>query len=248
MLKAIILEDEGDSLKLLSGYLKDYFPQINLLAAVDSVKACVDAINDFHPDVVFMDIQLRGETSFDLLDKLGEINFEIIFTTAYDSYMLRAIKLSAIDYLLKPINVPELKIAIEKVEKKINREMFNKSLEVLMNNFRSNYNDHKIAISSADGFIFVKISNIIYLKSDGAYTYFFLKHNEKIITSKNIREYEDLLADHNFFRVHKSYIVNMGEILKYVRGEGGYVIMSNNAAIDVSRRRKDDFLKMLDKA
>ena len=155
--------------------------------------------------------------------------------------MLRAIKLSAIDYLLKPINAPELKTAIEKVEKKINREMFNKSLEVLMNNFRSNYHDHKIAISSADGFIFVKISNIIYLKSDGAYTYFFLKHDEKIITSKNIREYEDLLADHNFFRVHKSYIVNMGEILKYVRGEGGYVIMSNNATIDVSRRRKDDF-------
>ncbi|MEO6453797.1 MAG: LytTR family DNA-binding domain-containing protein [Ginsengibacter sp.] len=248
MLKAIILEDEEDSRKLLTGFLKDYFPQINLLAAVDNVKAAVDAINTFHPDVVFMDIQLRGETSFDLIDKIGEINFEIIFTTAYDSFMLRAIKLSAIDYLLKPINAPDLKTAIEKVEKKINREMFNKSLEVLMNNFRSNHNDHKIAISSSDGFIFEKISNIIYLKSDGAYTYFFLKCNEKIVTSKNIHEYEDLLADHNFFRIHKSYIINMGEILKYVRGEGGYVIMSNNAAIDVSRRRKDDFLKMLNKA
>jgi two-component system LytT family response regulator len=161
--------------------------------------------------------------------------------------MLRAIKLSAIDYLLKPINVQELKIAIEKVEQKINRAMFNKSLEVLMNNFRNNYHDHQIAISSTDGFVFVKVSNIIYLKSEGAYTCFFLKHDEKIITSKNIKEYEDLLTDHHFFRVHKSYIINMTEINKYVRGEGGYVIMSNNAMIDVSRRRKDDFLKMLNK-
>src|SRR5687768_17068792 len=110
MLKAIILEDEEDSRKLLTGFLKDYFPQINLLAAVDSVKAAIDAINTFQPDVIFVDIQLRGETSFDLLDKLdklGEINFEIIFTTAYDSYAVRAIKLSAIDFLLKPINVQE---------------------------------------------------------------------------------------------------------------------------------------------
>jgi len=248
MLKAIILEDEEDSRKVLSGFLNDYFAQIELLAAVETVEGALHAINTFHPDVVFMDIQLRGETSFDLLDRLSERNFEIIFTTAFDSYMLRAIKLSAIDYLLKPINVQELKIAIEKVEKKINRAMFNKSLEVLMNNFRNNYHDHQIAISSTDGFVFVKVSNIIYLESEGAYTYFVLKHNEKIITSKNIKEYEDLLADHNFFRIHKSYIINMSEINKYVRGEGGYVIMSNNAVIDVSRRRKDDFLKMLNKA
>ena len=248
MLKAIILEDEEDSRKVLSGFLNDYFPQIELLAAVETVEDALHAINTFHPDVVFMDIQLRGETSFDLLDRLSERNFEIIFTTAFDSYMLRAIKLSAIDYLLKPINVQELKIAIEKVEKKINRAMFNKSLEVLMNNFRNNYHDHQIAISSTDGFVFVKVSNIIYLESEGAYTYFVLKHNEKIVTSKNIKEYEDLLADHNFFRVHKSFIINMSEINKYVRGEGGYVIMSNNAVIDVSRRRKDDFLKMLNKA
>jgi two-component system LytT family response regulator len=248
MLKAIILEDEEVSRKLLSNFLKDYCPQINLFAAVDNVSAAASAINRYRPDVVFMDIQLKGETSFDLLETLGEIKFDIIFTTAYDSYMLKAIKLSAIDYLLKPINVVELKAAVEKVEKKINQLAFNKSLEVLLGNFRNNSYDHKIAISSNDGFVFVKISNIIYLKSEGAYTYFYLKPNEKIITSKNIKEYEDLLADHNFFRIHKSYIVNMAEVTKYIRGEGGYVVMSNNAMFDVSRRRKDDFLKLLDKA
>lgn len=248
MLKAIILEDEEDSRKLLSGFLKDYCPQIHLVADTDRVSSALDAISTFQPDLVFMDIQLSGETCFDLLDRLDERNFEIIFTTAYDSYMLKAIKLSAIDYLLKPINVPELKAAIEKAEKKRNQLGFNKSLEVLINNFRNNMQDHKIAITSNDGYVFVKISNILYLKSEGAYTYFFLKPNEKIVTSKNIKEYEDLLADHNFFRIHKSYIINMAEVTRYVRGEGGSVVMSDKATFDVSRRRKDDFLKMLYKA
>jgi two-component system LytT family response regulator len=248
MLKAIILEDEEDNRDLLTGFLRDYCPEISLLASVDTVRSAWEAISSFHPDVVFMDIQLKGETSFDLLEKLGEIQFEIIFTTAYESYMLKAIKLSAVDYLLKPINVQELILAVEKVKKKRNQISFNKSLEVLLSNFRTNIPDHKIALSSSDGFVFVKVSNIMYLKSEGAYTYFFLKPNEKILTSKNISEYEDLLADHNFFRIHKSYIVNMAEVTRYVRGEGGQVVMSNNSVFDVSRRRKEDFLKLLDKA
>ena len=139
MLKAIILEDEEDSRKLLSGFIKDYCPDVNIVSAVDTVKAGLEAINTFHPDVVFMDIQLKGETSFDLLDKLGEIDFDIIFTTAYESYMLKAIKLSAVDYLLKPINAEELKSAVEKVKKKKNQQVFNNSLQVLINNFKSNY-------------------------------------------------------------------------------------------------------------
>jgi two-component system, LytTR family, response regulator len=248
MLNAIILEDEEDNRNVLRGFLKDYCPQVNLLAAVDSVNKGLSAIHTYHPDVVFMDIQLKGETSFELLDQLKDIPFDIIFTTAYDSYMLKAIKLSAVDYLLKPINVEELKAAVEKAEKKRNQVMLNKNLETLLNNFRNNYQEHKIAISSADGFVFVKVSNIIYLESEGSYTYFYLKHNEKIITSKNIKEYEELLSDHDFFRIHKSYIVNMAEIVKYIRGEGGEVLMSNNVTLDVSRRRKDEFLKTFDKA
>lgn len=248
MLKAIILEDEEDSRKLLHSFLEDYCPGIKVLASVDNVASGMDAIYTFQPDVVFMDIELKGETCFDLLQKLSDIRFEIIFTTAYDSYMLKAIKFSAIDYLLKPLNVQELKVAVAKVEKKRKEAMYNKSLEVLLSNFRNNYQDHKIAISSADGFVFVKVSNIIYLQSDGAYTSFFLKHDEKLITSKNIKEYEDLLIDHNFFRIHKSYIINMAEMTKYIRGEGGYVVMSNKSMFGVSRRRKDEFLKLLDKA
>ncbi len=119
-----------------------------------------------------MDIELKGETSFDLLDKLGEIDFDIVFTTAYESYMLKAIKLAAVDYLLKPINADELKSAVEKVKKKKNQAALNKSLQTLINNFRSNYQDHQIAVSSSDGFLFVKVSNIIYLESEGAYTRF----------------------------------------------------------------------------
>lgn len=248
MLKATILEDEEDSRKLLSGFLQDYCPQVKVVASVDNATSSLDAIYMHQPDVVFMDIELKGETCFDLLQKLGEIHFDIIFTTAYDNYMLKAIKFSAIDYLLKPLNVQELKAAVEKVEKKRNLSMANKSLEVLLNNFKNNYHEHKIAISSSDGFVFVKVSNIIYLESDGAYTSFHLKQDEKLITSKNIKEYEDLLTDHNFFRIHKSYMINMAEMTKYIRGDGGYLVMSNKAMFGVSRRRKDDFLKLLDKA
>ncbi len=248
VLKALILEDEERNRNMLGALLADHFPQLDVVASVDSVEAAFIAINAHQPDVVFMDIELKGETSFDLLDRLGKVSFEIIFTTGYDSYMLRAIKLSAIDYLLKPINLLELRTAIEKAEQKRNQLIMNKNLEILMSNFRNNFQEHQIAISSSDGFVFVKVSNIIYLESEGAYTYFFLKHNEKIITSKNIKEYEELLADHQFFRVHKSYIINMAEIIKYVRGEGGYVLMSNNVSIDVSRRRKEEFLKLLHKA
>ncbi len=248
MLKAIILEDEEDSRNLLTGFLNDYCPQINLLASVDNVASALAAIYTIRPDVVFMDIQLKGETSFELLEKLGELKFEIIFTTAYDSYMLKAIKISAIDYLLKPINVEELQVAIEKAEKKKMQLMMNKNLEILVSNFRNNYQDHQIAISSSEGFVFVKVSNIIYLEAESAYTVFFLKDNQKITTSKNLKEYEELLTEHGFFRIHKSYVINMAEIAKYVRGEGGYLIMSNKASIEVSRRRKDEFLKLFDKA
>ncbi|MEO7309086.1 MAG: LytTR family DNA-binding domain-containing protein [Chitinophagaceae bacterium] len=247
MLTAIILEDEEDNRKLLTGFLRDYCPQIHLLAAVDTVDQAFAAINSFQPDVVFMDIQLKGETSFELLEKFSEIKFEIIFTTAYDSYMLNAIKLSAIDYLLKPINVAELKIAIEKAEKKRVQLMMNKNLEILLSNFRNNTADHQIAITSSDGFVFVKVSNIIYLEAESAYTVFFLKDNQKITTSKNLKLYEELLADHGFFRIHKSYMINMAEIAKYVRGDGGYLIMSNKATIEVSRRRKDEFLELFNK-
>jgi len=156
-------------------------------------------------------------------------------------------------YILKPVNLRLLRVLIEKVEVTQEEHFANRRLN-MSPSLKKSFPDHQIAIPSSDGFVFVKVSSIIYLESEGAYTKFFLRNNEKITTSKNIKEYEDLLADHNYFRIHKSYIINMSEIVKYVRGEGGYVLMSimdkdnRNKALDVSRRRKDDFLKMLYKA
>jgi two-component system LytT family response regulator len=245
MLNAIILEDEENSRKLLCNLLSDYCPEVKLLAAVDSVKAAMSAINALNPDLVLMDIELIGETSFELLEKLHDITFEIIFITAHDKYILRAIKLSAVDYILKPVDVNELKMAIEKVAKMRTRRMLNDNLEVLMNNLKNNYKDHYISIPSAIGFDRVKVSSIIYLESDGAYTHFLLKTGQKLTASKNIREYEEILEGHNFFRIHKSHIINLAEISRYIKGEGGQVVMNNDATLDVSRRRKDDFLKLL---
>ena len=169
----------------------------------------------------------------------------VIFVTAFDEYAIKAFESHAIDYLLKPIDLNELRIAVAKAEKRLNREHLNRNLEVLVNNLKSgSQNNHKIALSTLEGLLFVNVSDIIYCESSGPYTHFILKHANKIVTSKHLKEYENLLSGYDFFRIHKSYLVNLGEIQKYIRGEGGQLIMSDGAALSVSKQRKEDFLNI----
>ena len=245
MLKAIIVEDEEDSLKLLHSYLKECWPQLDIIALCGSVSAAVDAIALYKPDVVFLDIELNGETSFDMLARLDNIPFEIIFTTAHEHHALRALKLSATDYLLKPINKDELMLAIQKTEEKINSKHINKNLGVLLNNLQKTQADPQIAVPTLEGYQVIKVSNIIYLASDGAYTHLHLSDQKKITSSRHLKEYEEILGAMNFFRIHKSYIINIQKVDKYIRGDGGYVVMINHAILDVSRRKKEEFIKML---
>lgn len=247
MLLALVLENEIESKNLLLGYLAEYCPQIKVIAAVDNIQAAYKSINEFNPDIAFLDIELGGETSFDLLDKFSPIPFDIIFTTAHENYMLKAIKLSAVDYLLKPIHPEELQIAVNKVSERKDQKIINKNLKILMHNFKGLQPDYMIAVSTFEGFVFIKVSNILYLQSDGSYTEFFIKDGNTILTSKNIKEYENLLSDHGFFRIHKQYIVNLREVTRYIRGEGGNVILSNGKSLDVSRRRKEEFINLLNK-
>jgi len=225
--------------------LRDHCRQLNVVGNADSVKTGLTAIAEQRPELVFLDIELQSETSFEMLERLPEINFELVFTTAFDHYALRAIKFCAIDYLLKPIDLNELRVAIAKVEKRLNREYLNKNLEALLDNIKSgSQNSHKIALPTLEGLLFVRVSDIIYCESEGPYTKFFLKQPGKIVTSKHLKEYEDLLGEYNFFRIHKSYLVNLQEIQKYIRGEGGQLIMSNGAALNVSRQRKEEFMNI----
>lgn len=248
MLKAIIVENEQRSRNMLTSLLKDFCKNVEFMVSVSTVDAAISAIGQYSPDVVFLDIELNEETGFDLLKKLQNIEFEIIFTTAHEHYALKAIKFCAIDYLLKPIDVEDLKTALAKVEMKKEKYILNKNLSVLLQNMNaSNTDDHQIAISSMEGLTFIHVSAILYCQSDGPYTIIYLKDDDKIISSKNLKEYENLLNDHPFFRIHKSFLINLRQMKKYIRGDGGQVLMTNGVTIDVSKRKKIEFLNTLSK-
>ena len=245
MIRTVVIEDEEHSRNMLMEMLRDHCRQLNVVGNADSVKTGLTAIAEQRPELVFLDIELQSETSFEILEKLPEINFELVFTTAFDHYALKAIKFCAIDYLLKPIDLNELRIAVAKAEKRLNREYLNKNLEVLVNNLKSgSQNNHRIALSTLEGLLFVNVRDIIYCESSGPYTKFIFKHADKIMTSKHLKEYEDLLNGYDFFRIHKSYLVNLQEIKKYIRGEGGNLIMSDGATLNVSKQRKESFLRI----
>src|SRR6187431_2384682 len=245
MIRTVVIEDEEHSRKMLMAMLHEHCRDIHVVADADSVRTGLTAITEHRPELVFLDIELQSETSFAILEKLPEINFELVFTTAFDHYALKAIKFCAIDYLLKPIDLNELQVAVVKAEKRLNREYLNKNLEVLLNNIKSvSQNNHRIALSTLEGLLFVNVRDILYCESSGPYTKFVFKQANKIITSRHLKEYEDLLSGYEFFRIHKSYLVNLQEIQKYIRGEGGHLIMSDGAILNVSKQRKENFLRI----
>jgi two-component system LytT family response regulator len=250
MLQALIVDDETRSSAMLHSLIDEFCDEIAVVDTAHSVDTAAEAIsNHANLDLLFLDIEMNTETGFDLLNRFKEIPFDVIFTTAHEGYALRAIKSCAIDYLLKPIDIQELKQAVSKVQEKKSKASFQSRFEVFMHNMR---NDHKkenqqIAISTTDGLLFLNVMDVLRCQADGAYTSFHLKNGTKIFTSKNLKEYEGLMAGFNFFRVHHSYLINMEEIKKYVRGEGGYVVMSDDYVVDVSKRKKDAFLAQIAK-
>jgi two-component system LytT family response regulator len=181
MIRTVVIEDEEHSRNMLKTMLHEQCPQLNVVGDADSVKTGLTVIAEQRPELVFLDIELQSETSFEILERLPEINFELVFTTAFDHYALKAIKFCAIDYLLKPIDLNELRIAVAKAEKRLNRAYLNKNLEVLVNNLKSgSQNSHKIALSTLEGLLFVNVSDIIYCESNGPYTKFIFKHGRRL--------------------------------------------------------------------
>lgn len=248
MIRALLIDDESRSLKLLANLLKEYCPQVQIMDTATTVEDAFQLIQLKQPDVIFLDIEMQRETGFDLLNRFSKIPFEIIFTTAFEQYALKAIKFSALDYLLKPIDIEELKFAVSKVEKYRQEQKSNRRLETFLQNMQLSKSEHcQIALPSTEGLNFIQIQDILYLKSDRQYTIFNTKSGEKIVTSKNLGEYEELLLEFNFFRVHHSSLVNLNEVKKYIRGEGGSVMMSNGQLIEVSKRKKENFLKQFTK-
>jgi two-component system LytT family response regulator len=245
MIKAIIVDDEPYSCESLVTLLERYCPTVKVVDICYSGETALAAIQEQQPQIVFLDIEMPKMNGFEMLEKLPEINFEIIFTTSYDQYAIKAIRFSAMDYLLKPVDREELQKAVQKVTQQQNHQL-PQQLEILLQKVRQPVsNIQKIALPTLEGLQMVAVDSIISCASDSNYTIFLMKNKQKLVASRTLKEIEEMLEEYSFVRVHHSYMVNLNEINKYIKGEGGYLIMSDDSSVDVSRSRKEMLLKKL---
>jgi len=246
MIRGIIVEDEKHSRETLRGMLDRYCKNVIIIAEAENYRGGLDAIKANSPDVVFLDIQMPDGSGFRMLEELGEINFDIIFTTAFDQFAIKAIRYSALDYLLKPIDPEELVRAVKKVEQKISNQQVNQNIQVLLDNIKSKEAEpHKIALSTSEKIHVIETDQIIRCESDNYYTNFFLTDGKKILVSKTLKENEELLSGHNFIRPHKSHLVNVKYIKGFLKIDGGYIEMTDGSRIPVSRRKREQIIEVI---
>jgi len=244
MVRTIIVDDEMSARRLIGDIVKSQSDRFSVIAEAGNVKEALELIEKFSPDLVLLDIDLPDGNAFELLNQLGTITFKLVFITAYSEYALQAFKFSALDYVLKPIISEELISALNKAFKVIDTEEINLKLKNLLTNLNGQSANKKIILKSSDSIISVDIANIYFCESEsGSYTKFHLSNDQKFLVSKPLKEYDLLLTGFNFFRVHKSYLVNMNMIAKYNRQDGGSIILKNLVEIPVSIRKKDQFLE-----
>lgn len=247
MIKALVIDDEPYSCEALVMLLAKCCPDVQVLEVCHSGASALKAIQQHDPQLIFLDIEMPQMNGFELLEKVGNIDFEIIFTTSYDQYAIKAIRMSALDYLLKPIDRIDLQRAVQKVQQRIRPQT--QQIELLLQKLSNpGVPMNKIALPTMEGLQLVQLDTIISCTSDSNYTIFKLKGNEKIIVSKTLKEVEELLSEYSYLRVHHSSVVNLNEIRKYIKGEGGHLVMSDGSTIDVSRSRKEMLLKKLQPA
>ncbi len=248
MLKAIIIDDEQHCIDRIKKLLGPYTDALDLKASCSTNAEALQKIAQIDPDVVFLDVHLQNGTGFDLLAQIKPIEFEIVFTTAHDNYAVEAFRFSALDYLLKPIDKEAFDIAVQKIIRREGMKSASKRLEVLFQNLENKLaGSRKVAITTLEGLTFVKVDDIIRCQSDGNYTQLFLIGNKKLIATKTLKHFEEVLENHQFFRVHKSHYINILYIDKYLKGKGGYVQMSDGTHIEVAVRRKEEFLRKITK-
>lgn len=246
MLKAVLIDDEINNLGSLKKKLSKHCAQVQIAAECDSAESGIEAIDSLHPDIVFLDIEMPVMNGFAMLQQLNYKNFELIFTTAYDHYAINAIRFSALDYLVKPIEIDDLKEAVKKAEEKRNRSNPNLQIELLMEQLLQKKNSYsRLAIPSTEGLRFIRVEEIVYLESSVNYTNIYTTDKKKYTVSRTLKEYEDMLPAEIFLRIHNSYIINKNFAEKYIRGDGGQVVLSNGVMLDVSKRKKSGFLKAI---
>lgn len=243
--KAIIIDDELQARNLLEAMLKEYAPHINIVARCEDLPNGIKAIKKFNPDLIFSDIEMPGHSGLELLDFFceDEIDFKIIFTTAHNGYAIKAFKLSAIDYILKPIDERELQNAIGRFEK--SRKTTKEELSVLKQNMQHPY-ESRIAVPSGNSIRFIDLENIIYIKADNSYTEIIFVDETKLVVSRTLKNFEEILdSNSSFFRCHKSYLVNCDFIADYMKSDGGYLVLKNKITIPIALEKTSELLKKI---
>ena len=244
-MKAIIIDDEPYCCDILFAMLQTYCPEIEVVSICNNGMDVLTAIRQHAPNLIFLDVEMPKMNGFEMLEQIPSINFHLVFTTSYDQYALKAIRFSAIDYLLKPIDREELIKAVQKVKDRIQLPI-PQQLEILMQKLRQPANPvNKIALPAMEGLQMIPVDTIISCESDDNYSKIQLKNGEKMLVTRSLKEMEEILEQYSFIRVHRSYLVNLNEVEKYIKGEGGYLIMSDGSMVDVSRNKKEQLLKKL---
>lgn len=246
MIRALIIDDEEDAREALRLSIKQYCPEVQLMAVCASPEEGLRAIQEHTPELVFLDIQMPRMSGFDLLQQLAPVPFEVVFVTAHDQYAIKAIRFSALDYLLKPIDIDDLMQAVHKVQQRLQQKNSTYQYQSVLHNMRFKPGKiDRLAVPSFEGIDFFDLADIIYCQADGNYTILHLTHQNSPLISKNLKDFESLLAESGFCRVHHSSLINIKHVQKYVKGEGGYVILTDGHHVDISRRKKEVFLSML---
>ncbi|MFT3705838.1 MAG: LytTR family DNA-binding domain-containing protein [Agriterribacter sp.] len=247
MINAIIVDDEEHCVSRLSGLLQQHCStSVRILDSFDSVDKAIAGSMRLQPDLVFLDMQIHNKTGFDLLKEVEEVNFDVIFTTAYEKYAVQAFKFSAIDYLLKPVDADELKNAVERLQQRMLKYETATKIDMLFNNMKTVHAPSKrIGIHTVSGITYVTVGDIVRCESDINYTTIYLKDNKKMVVAKTLKEFDDLLSEYNFFRVHNSHLINLALVKNYHKGKGGFVTMMDGTDVDVSTRRKEELIQKL---
>jgi len=248
MIKAVIIDDEKDSIDTLKWKLENYCPDVSVVASFESPAEGVAYLKKNPPDLLFLDIEMPMLTGFDVLEEIGrDLSFDIIFTTAYDNFGIQAVKFSALDYLLKPVQNKELKEAIEKHLKKAQHKIPSEQIDVLLNNVQAERKGKKgrIALASKESIEFVDPHDIIVCEANSNYTNVYLAEGRKRVISRTLKDFEDMLIPFDFFRPHKSHLINLNRVREFIRGDGGYLLMENKMKIPVSKNKRDELLDLL---
>ncbi|KFC24771.1 LytTR family two component system response regulatory protein [Chryseobacterium sp. FH1] len=252
MIKAVLIDDDGNLREGMRMMINLYAPEIQIVGEADSVKSGTELMETAKPDIAFLDILMNDGTGFDILEKLnekfGNVNYHIIFITAHEEFAIKAFRFSALDFLLKPVNPEELQTVLKKIKNVIHQNNDNKNIGLLLENIQKRSDGFKkIALSTSDGIHLFEIKDIIRCESEDNYTKFFIKNHKTVMISKTLKEYEELLKDQGFERIHQSHLINLNELKSYIRKEGGFVIMSDDSQLPVSQRKKERLQELIGK-